>query len=377
MAPAAVVRAAWYARNEKWPLQIRLDRSGRLSQDCVGNCLETLLDIARFPRIRLGHFPTPLEPLENLTRLLGGPRLWIKRDDCTGLSTGGNKTRKLEFLMAEALAQKADIVITQGATQSNHARQTAAAAVRLGMRCHVLLEDRTGSTEFNYTENGNVLLDHLHGATVERRAGGSNMQAEMEAVAAKLADAGHRPYVIPGGGSTPLGALGYVNAALELVSQSAERGLRIDHLVHATGSAGTQAGLVAGLQGLNSSIRLLGIGVRAPREKQETMVHDLGCRTWDLLGLPGQLPRESVVANCDYVGDGYGIPTPGMVEAVTLLAQTEGLLLDPVYSGKGMAGLIDLIRKGRFGKDENVVFLHTGGSVALFGYPGTFGRTPH
>jgi len=332
------------------------------------------LDIARFPRIRLGHFPTPLEPMDNLTRLLGGPRLWIKRDDCTGLSTGGNKTRKLEFLMAEAVAQKADVVITQGATQSNHARQTAAAAARLGMRCHILLEDRTGSTDPSYTDNGNVLLDRLHGATVERRAGGSNMQAEMEAVAARLADAGQRPYVIPGGGSNPLGALGYVNAALELVNQSAERGLRIDHLVHATGSAGTQAGLVVGLHGLNSPARLLGIGVRAPREKQETMVHDLACRTWELLGLRGQLPRETVAANCDYVGDGYGVPTPGMVEAVTLLAKTEGLLLDPVYSGKGMAGLIDLVRKGHFEKRDNVVFLHTGGSAALFGYPAAFGH---
>ncbi len=311
--------------------------------------------------------------MDNLTRLLGGPRLWIKRDDCTGLSTGGNKTRKLEFLMAEAVALKADVVITQGATQSNHARQTAAAAARLGMRCHILLEDRTGSTEPNYTDNGNVLLDRLHGATVERRAGGSNMQAEMEAVAAKLADAGHRPYVIPGGGSNPIGALGYVNAALELVNQSAERGLRIDHLVHATGSAGTQAGLAVGLHGLNSKIRLLGIGVRAPREKQETMVHELACRTWDLLSLRGELPRDAVSANCDYVGGGYGVPTPGMVEAVTLLAQTEGLLLDPVYSGKGMAGLIDLVRKGHFEKNQNVVFLHTGGSAALFGYPDAFG----
>jgi L-cysteate sulfo-lyase len=331
------------------------------------------LDIARFPRVRLGHFPTPLEPLENLTRVLGGPRLWIKRDDCTGLSTGGNKTRKLEFLMAEAQALGADVVITQGATQSNHARQTVAAAARLGLRCHILLEDRTGSIDPSYTDNGNVLLDRLHGATVERRPGGSNMQAEMEAVAARLTDAGQRPYVIPGGGSNPLGALGYANAALELVNQATERGLRIDHLVHATGSAGTQAGLVVGLQALNSPIRLLGIGVRAPRDRQEAMVHDLGRRTWELLGLRGELPREAVVANCDYVGDGYGVPTPGMVEAVTLLARTEGLLLDPVYTGKGMAGLIDLIRKGRFEKDEDVVFLHTGGSVALFGYPSTFG----
>jgi len=331
------------------------------------------LDIARFPRIRLGHFPTPLEPMDNLSRLLGGPRLWIKRDDCTGLSSGGNKTRKLEFLMADAQTREADVVITQGATQSNHTRQTAAAAVKLGMRCHILLEDRTGNKDFNYTENGNVLLDRLHGATVERRPGGSDMQAEMETVAARLTQEGRRPYVIPGGGSNPVGALGYVNAALELINQSAEMGLRIDHLVHATGSAGTQAGLVVGLQAINSAVHLLGIGVRAPREKQESMVYDLACRTWDFMALRGEVQRGAVLANCDYVGGGYGVPTPGMVEAVTLLAQTEGLLLDPVYSGKGMAGLIDLVRKGHFEKDQNIVFLHTGGSAGLFGYPGVFG----
>ena len=331
------------------------------------------MDIARFPRIRLGHFPTPLEPLDNLSQMLGGPRLWIKRDDCTGLSTGGNKTRKLEFLLAEALGARADIVITQGATQSNHARQTAAAAARLGLACHVLLEDRTGYTETDYVEGGNVLLDRLHGATVERRPGGSDMQAEMDAVAARLRGQGRRPYVIPGGGSTPLGAMGYVNAALELVHQCADRGLRVDALVHATGSAGTQAGLVAGLVALNSPIRLLGVGVRAPREKQETMVYNLARRTWEMLGMRGEFPRESVEANCNYVGGGYGVPTPGMVEAVTMVARTEGILLDPVYSGKGMAGLIDLVRQGFFRQDQNVVFLHTGGSAALFGYPTAFG----
>jgi len=311
--------------------------------------------------------------MANLTALLGGPRLWVKRDDCTGLSSGGNKTRKLEFLMAEAVALRADVVITQGATQSNHARQTVAAAAKLGMKCHILLEDRTGSKDPDYTDNGNVLLNRLHGATVEHRPGGANMQQEMELVAERLKGEGLRPYVIPGGGSTPVGALGYASAAMELVSQAATRGLRIDHLVHATGSAGTQAGLVAGLHAINSPIRLLGVGVRAPKEKQETMVYDLACRTAEHMRLPGGVPREAVAANCDYVGPGYGLPTPGMLEAVELLARTEGLLLDPVYSGKGMAGLIDLIRKGHFKATDNVVFLHTGGSVALFGYGQAFG----
>ena len=334
------------------------------------------MNLARFPRIRLGHMPTPLEPMENLSRHLagpnGGPKLWIKRDDCTGLSTGGNKTRKLEFLMADALAQGADTVITQGATQSNHARQTAAAAAKLGLACHILLEDRTGYTDPAYTDSGNVLLDRLHGATIDRRPGGVDMQAEMEKFAAELKTQGRKPYVIPGGGSNAVGALGYVNAALELVAQAAEIGLRIDHVVHATGSAGTQAGLVTGLTALNSGIPVLGIGVRAPKEQQEKNVLALAEKVATHLGLPGIVKPEHVVANCDYVGQGYGIPTEGMVAAVKLLAEKEGILLDPVYSGKGMAGLIDLVRKGHFGKDENIVFIHTGGSVGLFGYPEAF-----
>ena len=222
------------------------------------------------------------------------------------------------------------------------------------------------------TRTGEEQAVVLDGATVERRAGGTNMQQEMEIAADRLRSEGARPYVIPGGGSNPVGALGYVNAAFELIEQAASRGLKIDYLVHATGSAGTQAGLVAGLYAANSDIRLLGIGTRAPKEKQEQMVYDLACRTLDHMGMQHKLAPEVVVANCDYVGSGYGIPTRGMVEAVQMLARTEGLLLDPVYSGKGMAGLVDLIRKGYFKPTDNVVFLHTGGSVALFGYPATF-----
>jgi len=331
------------------------------------------MNLGRFPRVRFAHLPTPLEPMDRLTAHLGGPRLWVKRDDCTGLSTGGNKTRKLEFLMADALAGQADTVITQGATQSNHARQTAAAAARLGLECHILLEDRTGFTDPAYTRSGNVLLDELHGARVSTRPGGSDMQRAMDELADELRTKGRRPYVIPGGGSTPVGALGYVQAALELVGQAAEMGLRIDHVVHATGSAGTQAGLVTGLVALNSRIPVLGVGVRAPKEKQEAGVFKLADETAAYLGLPGIVGRTDVVANCDYVGEGYGIPTPGMVEAVTLVARQEGLLLDPVYSGKAMAGLIDLISRGHFRRADNVVFIHTGGAVGLFGYPGAFG----
>jgi L-cysteate sulfo-lyase len=331
------------------------------------------MDLGRFPRIRLGHFPTPLEPLKRLTEALGGPRLWMKRDDCTGLATGGNKTRKLEFLMADAVSQQADMVLTQGATQSNHARQTAAAAAKLGLDCHILLEDRTGFNDDPYRLNGNVLLDRLHGATISARPGGADMAAELERVAEELRGKGRKPYLIPGGGSNPVGALGYASCAQEMLTQFADIGLVPAAIVHGTGSAGTQAGLVTGLIACNSRVPVLGIGVRAPKEKQEASVFALAQRTADKLGLDNIVRREHVSANSDYVGAGYGIPTPGMVEAVRMLAGLEGILLDPVYSGKAMAGLIDLVRKGYFKADSDIVFLHTGGAAALFGYPEAFG----
>jgi L-cysteate sulfo-lyase len=331
------------------------------------------MHFSRFPRVHLAHLPTALEPMDRLSKELGGPRIWIKRDDCTGMSTGGNKTRKLEFLMAEAQEQGADLVITQGATQSNHARQTAACAARLGIDCHILLEDRTGSNDPNYNENGNVFLDFLHGATAEKRPGsGLDMNAEMEAVAEKFRAEGRTVYTIPGGGSNPTGALGYANAAMELVTQANAMDLRIDRIVHATGSAGTQAGLVVGLKAINANIPLLGIGVRAPKPKQEENVFNLAVKTAEKMGCPGVVARADVEANTDYVGDGYGIPTKDGLAAIEMFARLEGILLDPVYSGKGAAGLIDLVRKGTFTSDENIVFLHTGGGVALFGYTAAF-----
>ena len=335
-------------------------------------CKDLSLTLAKFPKVRLGHLPTPLEPMDRLGEILGGPRLWVKRDDCTGLSSGGNKTRKLEFLMADAQSKGADTIITQGATQSNHARQTTAAAAKLGMECHILLEDRTGSNDNNYILNGNVLLDRLHGASVSKRSGGTDMNLEMQDFADALIEKGKKPYIIPGGGSNPIGALGYVNCARELTEQASEIGLKIDALVHATGSAGTQAGLVTGLAAIQSSIHLLGIGVRAPKDKQEQMVFDLAQKTADYLDTGIEIERDKVRAICDYVGAGYGLPTDGMIKSVKLLAQSEGLLFDPVYSGKGLDGLIDQIKKGYFAGMDNVVFLHTGGSAALFGYPETF-----
>lgn len=334
------------------------------------------MHLARFPRLTLGHFPTPLEALPNLSAYLGGPTIYIKRDDATGLATGGNKTRKLEFLLADAQQQGADVIITQGATQSNHVRQTIAAAAKLGLKTKVLLEKRVEDYGEDYQRSGNVLLDNLLGGEIiDHLPAGTDMQQAMETLAESLRKEGLKPYVIPGGGSSPVGALGYVACAEELLFQSSQQRLRIDHIVHATGSTGTQAGLVTGLTATHSQIPLLGISVRALKAKQEENVYALAQRTWQLLGIPGELPRSAVQVNSDYVGKGYGIPTEGTLEALRLLAQLEGILLDPVYSGKGMAGLIDLIRQGHFRADENIVFIHTGGSAGLFGYRQLFEQT--
>ena len=326
------------------------------------------MHLSRFPRIKLAHLPTPLEHLPRLSETLGGPAIYVKRDDCTGLGTGGNKTRKLEFLMAEALEQGADTVITQGAVQSNHARQTAAAAAKLGLRCELLFENRISDPDAGYLNSGNVFLDRMFDATIEHHPAGADMNAAMAERARVLEAEGRRCYIIPGGGSNPTGALGYVNCALELVNQANDMQLRVDRVVHATGSAGTQAGLVAGLKALHAGIPVLGIGVNAPREVQEQRVFDLACATAELIGAAGCVAREDVVANCDYIGAGYGVPTEGMRAALLELARREGLLFDPVYSGKALAGLLDLARRGAFSADENIVFLHTGGSAALFGY---------
>lgn len=333
-----------------------------------------MVQLARFPRYSLGHFPTPLEPLSRLTAHLRAshprvPELWIKRDDCTGLATGGNKTRKLEFLVGDALRQGADVLVSQGATQSNHARQTAAAAARAGLGCALLLERRQVRDE-EYENSGNVFLDELLGADiVGRYPAGTDMAAAMEQVAESLRAKGSRPYVIPGGGSNPVGALGYVACAQELEAAP----VAIDWVVHATGSTGTQAGLVAGLRALHSAARVLGVSVRQPEGRQVDAVLDLAARTADLLGAADRVRRDDVLVDDRWVGGGYGVPTDSMIAALRLLASTEGILLDPVYSGKGFAGLLGNIAEGRFAADDTVVFVHTGGSVGLFGYRSAFG----
>ena len=328
------------------------------------------IDFDRFARVPLCHQPTPIEPLVRLSGQLGGPRLFIKRDDCTGLATGGNKTRKLEFLVGEALAEKADMLVTQGAVQSNHVRQTAAAACRAGLKCHALLERRVADSGEAYEQTGNVFLDKVFGTTLEFRPSGLNMNAEAQAVADRLSAEGHRPYFIPGGGSNATGALGYVSCAQEIVNQGHELGIQFDWLLMATGSTGTQAGLVAGFSALDHALPVMGISVRQPREKQVAAVHGLVNLTAERLGA-NTVPASKILVDDGYVGEGYGIPAASTLEAISLTAREEGILLDPVYSGKGMAGLIGLVRRGFFRPTDNVLFLHTGGASALFAYQDT------
>jgi len=323
--------------------------------------------LSNFPRVSLAHLPTPLEHMPRLSKHLGGPEIYVKRDDCTGLASGGNKTRKLEYSMAAALEDEADTIITVGAVQSNHVRQTAAAACKLGLNCEVLLEHRVVDPSEPYATSGNVLLDKIFGASLREYPGGTDFDQAMNEVSNEIKATGGKPYIIPGGASNKVGALGYVNCAIELLDQIKDQGLDIGHIVTATGSAGTQGGLIVGLKAMESEIPLLGIGVNIPKEAQEEKVYQLACETADYIGRPGCVAREDVVANCNYVGDGYGVPTESMNEAVLMLARYEGLLFDPVYSGKGLAGMIDLIRNGSLGSG-NIVFLHTGGSAALFAY---------
>ena len=323
------------------------------------------MNLAKFPRRRYTAGPTPLERVPRFSEALGGPTIYIKRDDLLGLTAGGNKTRKLEFLVAEALAQGTDTLITCGAIQSNHCRLTLAAAVKEGLKCRLVLEERVPGS-YRPQAGGNIFLYNLLGAEQVRVVpAGSDLPEEMALVAGELAAAGRKGYVIPGGGSNPLGALGYVACAQEILAQTFDLGLDIHAILCASGSAGTQAGLVTGVQGCSMNMPVLGINVSRTKEAQEALVYGLVQETAELVGLSASVPREAVVCFDDYVGPGYSLPTPGMVEAVQLLARTEGILLDPVYTGKAMAGLIDLVRKGYFKRGSNILFVHTGGSPAL------------
>lgn len=328
------------------------------------------MDLARFPRRRYTPGFTPIEKLAHLSRELGGPELYIKRDDLLGLAGGGNKTRKLELLMADALARGADTIITVGAVQSNHCRLTLAAAIKEGLKCRLLLEERVPGS-YRPDASGNNFLYRLLGAEKLRVIAGGDLNAALSEMVAEAVAEGRRAYVIPVGGSNPLGALGYAACAQELLSQSFDLGLQFDHLVCVSGSAGTHAGLLVGLLGNSSRLPITGINVGRPRAEQEAIVHTLAEQTAELAGLRGSVPREAVVCLDEWVGPGYSLPTAAMIEAVKLLARLEGILLDPVYTGKAMAGLIDLVKRGQFAKGEKVLFVHTGGSPALYAYQST------
>ncbi len=318
------------------------------------------------PRFPLALLPTPLIEAPRLTRALGGPRLFFKRDDLTGFGFGGNKVRGLEFYLADALAQQADVIVTGAGPQSNHVRATAAAARVAGLDVVAVIHDSRPPQA-----QGNLLLDELLG--VDLRFTDSPDRALIDEwlprVAAELRDAGRRPYVIPRGGASALGALGYVEGVRELAEQSAGMRLALDRVVLATGACGTQAGLLAGLHVHTLRTNILGITVSRPVAECLERIPRIAKAAALLAGCEIELAPGEVVVRDGFIGPGYGIPTPEGLEAIKLVARSEGIFLDPTYTGKAMAGLIAEVRAGRLSKEETVVFLHTGGEPGLFAHP--------
>jgi D-cysteine desulfhydrase len=333
------------------------------------------MDLSRFPRRRYTPFATPLEFLPNFTQARAascpggeGPKIWIKRDDMLGLFPGGNKTRKLEFLMADALAQGADTIVTCGAPQSNHCRITLAAAVKEGLKCRFVIEERVADS-YDVNASGNNFMFRLLGVeAITVVPGGSNMAEAMQKMADEVTALGRKAYIIPGGGSNAIGGLGYVACAQELQQQLFDQGVTIDRVVLGSGSSGTHGGMVAGFLGNNIRIPLVGIGVSRDPENQAPLVRKEAQAVLDLLGMDMQVPEEAVQCVGGFWQPKYSISNARMVEAVQMLARTEAIPLDPVYTGKIMAGLIGLARQGFFKPGENVLFLHTGGLPSLHVY---------
>jgi len=335
------------------------------------------MSLASQPRVSLAILPTPIIEAQRLRAALGGadrcPRIFLKRDDLTGLALGGNKARKLEFLMADALARRADVVVSSGATQSNHARMTAAAARAMGLDCVLVLSARQTDPPLQ----GNLLLDRLFGATVHfiqanpdpRYAVAADEVEKVAEVVANLTRRGRSPYVIPIGGSSPIGALGYVDGTGEMQEQLTSSGLRADRVYYASGSRGTQAGLELGARVFGVEYRLHGIAVSAGEDEKQRRAARLVNEAATLIGVSVRVDPSELVTDQRFIGEGYGIPTAECLEAIRLLARTEGVLLDPCYTGKGMAGLIHDVRTEAIPPEETVVFLHTGGAPALFSQP--------
>jgi L-cysteate sulfo-lyase len=325
------------------------------------------MKLSTLPRVRLASLPTPLQELPNLSVALKGPRIYVKRDDMTGLAFGGNKTRKLEYLMADAISQDADYIVTGAGFHSNWCTQAAAAARKSGMKVVLV---KSGPEDGYEPEDidGNNLLHHLMGAEI-KVAHPENAQKVVEETIEELKDAGHKPYLLRATGSTPPGVMGYVNTILELTSQAVDMGIDVDCLVHASGSGGTQAGLVLGAKMFSTGMKVLGVTTGGrPKEDQIENVSRLVKEAAELLELSVELSPGDVVVYDEYAGGGYGYVSDGKMEAVKLPAETEGLMLDPVYTASAMACLIDLCRKRFFKPEDVVVFLHTGGPAALFPY---------
>jgi len=333
--------------------------------------------INQFPRVKLIHRPTPWHKLENLTQYLEGPEIYIKRDDLTGLAFGGNKSRKLEFIIQDALQKESEVIITWASLQSNWCLQTAAAARKFGLK-PILLLFKTYDLPQEY--DGNLLLDLILGADIKIKEAAlgrvvkeEDIKEIIEEVVNEVKERGYTPYVAPIGGSMvggsmdrPLGAIGYIEAGLELVEQVEEEKVEIDYIIHATGSGGTQAGLVVAAKALKENIKVLGISVSDEKEPFSREVLTISRDTVKALGMGMEITKEDIIVFDDYIKEGYGIVNREVAEAVRLVAEKEGLFLDPVYTGKAMVGLIDLIRQGYFKKEDKIVFFHTGGTVALF-----------
>ncbi|MFT6776486.1 MAG: L-cysteate sulfo-lyase [Paraglaciecola sp.] len=322
-----------------------------------------IMKLTHIKKTSLGFFPTPLIELSRLSHFLGGPKIFMKRDDLTGLALGGNKTRKLEYILADALKQGCDTIITAGAAQSNHCRQTAAAAAKLNLECHLLLGGKAP-----HKAQGNLLLDHIFDSHIHWT--GSNRKGEdIVRIFAQLKAAGKTPYLVPYGGSNELGAMSFIDAVAELQQQ--KQGREFSHVVFASSSGGTHAGLILGKQIYNKTFELVGINIDKDKNTSlpfDQQITQLVNSTAKFIGLDYTFSKDELILNADYVGDGYGVVGPQENEAIALMAKYEGILLDPVYTARAMSGLIHLIRSGKMGKDDEVLFWHTGGAPSLFAY---------
>ncbi|MCC3859693.1 D-cysteine desulfhydrase family protein [Pseudemcibacter aquimaris] len=329
---------------------------------------ETSKNFNQIPRIKLTTLPTACNKMENLTQLMGGPDLYIKRDDVMELAHGGNKTRKLEFSLAEAVKNGAKAVVTQGGLQSNHVRQTVSGAKKIGLEVHVILSNPVPEMEDRLKDSGNYLMDRLMGAHIHL-AGAEGRGPVVEKVIADLTAQGKNPYNIPSGASNAIGSMGYVDAARELISQWNEMGISPSHIFTATGSCGTAAGLLTGLRYFgNRTTKVIAISVAAPAAPLKNRIRQIVDEGCEMLGTPGLVKDDEIIVEDKYYGQAYGYPTDAGIAALKMIAESEGIILDPVYTSKGMSGMIDMLRMERLENARDLVFLHTGGAPAIHPY---------